>query len=122
LYKWGGDLQVDATWRLWNNRVDHGSDRRKLSDIEEKMIEEALNERWARGEKIDGKPVQIVVRQITLETRGVWLNMCLSSMGRLMHCLGFTPRAAHVRRRHEVGPHAEDHSKPPWTASSRPPV
>jgi hypothetical protein len=100
-------VEVDAMWRPWNHKVNHGSHRRKLNDIEEKVIEEALNERSARGEKIDRKLVQIVVRQITLETRGVRIDMCLSSMGNLMHRLGFTPRAAHVRRRHEADPHAE---------------
>jgi hypothetical protein len=98
---------MDATWRPWNHKVKQGSHRRKLNDIEEKMIEEALNERSARGEKIDRKLVQIVVRQITLETRGVWIGMCVSSMGNLMHRLCFTPRAAHVRRSHEADPHAE---------------
>jgi hypothetical protein len=28
-------------------------------------------------------------------------------MGNLVHRLGFTPRAAHVRRHHEADPHAE---------------
>jgi hypothetical protein len=71
------------------------------------MIEDAVNQRTSRGEKIDRKLVQIVVRQIALETRGVWIDVCLSSMGNLMHRLGFTPWAAHVRRRHEADPHAE---------------
>jgi hypothetical protein len=57
LYKWRDHLEVDATWRPWNHKVNHGSHRRKLNDIEEKMIEEALNERSARGEKIDRKLV-----------------------------------------------------------------
>jgi hypothetical protein len=73
LYSWRDHLEVDATWRPWNHIVDHGSHRRKLNDLEEKRIEEALNERSARGEWIDRKLVQIVVRQITLETRG-WLD------------------------------------------------
>jgi hypothetical protein len=60
-----------------------------------------------RGEKIDRQLVQIVVRQITLEIRGVWVEMSLSSLGHLMHRLGFTPQAAHVRRRQEADPHAE---------------
>jgi hypothetical protein len=71
------------------------------------LNEEALNERSARGEKLDRKLVQIVVRQITLQTRGVWIDMCLSSMSNLMHRLGFAPRAAHVQRRQEQDPHAE---------------
>jgi hypothetical protein len=79
----------------------------KLNVIEEKLIEDAMNERSARGEKIDRKPVQIVVRQGTLETRGRRIDMCLSSLGCLMHHLGLTPRAAHVRRRHEADPPAE---------------
>jgi transposase len=98
VYAWRDHLEVDATWRPWSHKVSHGFHSRRLNDIEEKRIEEALNERSVRGEKIDGKLVQIVVRQITLETRRVWIDMCLSSMCRLMHRLGFTPRAAHVRR------------------------
>jgi hypothetical protein len=90
---------VDAAWRPWNHEANHGSHIRKLNDIEEKLIEEAPNERSAGGERIDRKLVQIVVRQVTLETRGRWIDMCLSSMGYLMHRLGFTPRQAHVRRR-----------------------
>jgi hypothetical protein len=62
---------VDATWRPWNHKVNHGSHIRKLNDLEEKLIEEALNERSAGGEKVDRNLVQIVVRQITLEARGV---------------------------------------------------
>jgi hypothetical protein len=93
-------LEVDGTWRPWNHRVNHGSHNCKLNDFEEKLSEEALNERRsARGEKIDGKLGHIVVRQITLQTRGVWIAMCLSSRGCLMHHLAFTPRAAHVQRR-----------------------
>jgi hypothetical protein len=61
----------------------------------------------ARREKIDRQLVQIVVRQITLETRGIWVEVSRSTLGRLMHRLGFTPRATHVRRRQEPDPHAE---------------
>jgi hypothetical protein len=67
LCAWGDHLGVDDTW---NDKVNHGSPNRKLNDMEEKLIEEAVNERSARGEKLCRKPVQIV-RQITLETRGV---------------------------------------------------
>jgi hypothetical protein len=42
------------------------------------MIEAALNERSARGEKTDRQLVHVAVRQIPLETRGVWVGMCLS--------------------------------------------
>jgi hypothetical protein len=107
LYKWRDHLEVGATWRPWNHKVNHGSHKRKLKVIEVKLIEEALNERSARGGKTDRKPGRTVVRQITLETRGVWIDMCLSSMGYLMHRLGFTTRAAHVRRSHEADPHAK---------------
>jgi hypothetical protein len=74
LYAWRDHLEVDATWIPWNHKVNHGSHSRKLNDIEEQLIEDALNERSARGEEIDRKLVRIVVRQLTLETRGVWLE------------------------------------------------
>jgi hypothetical protein len=77
LYAWRDHLEVDATWRRRNHKIDHGSHCRKLNDFEEKLIEEALNEQAARGEKIDRKLVPIVVRQITLETRGFWVEMSL---------------------------------------------
>jgi hypothetical protein len=53
--------------------------------------------------------VQIVVRAVTLETGGTWVDMCGSSIGDLMHRLRFTPRVAHVvvQRRHEVDLDAE---------------
>jgi hypothetical protein len=107
LYTWRDHLEVDATWGPWNHKVNHGSHSRKLNDMEELVIEEAPNWRSALGEKIDRMLVQIVVRQITLGTRGVWVEMCLSSLGCLRHRLGFTPGAAHVRRRQEPDPHAE---------------
>jgi hypothetical protein len=56
---------------------------------------------------MDRKLVQIIVRQITLETRGLWVDMCRASQGHLLHRLGYTRREAHVRRRREADPDAE---------------
>jgi hypothetical protein len=70
LYRWRDRLEVDATWRPWDHQVNHGSHNCELNVLEEKRMEETLNVRSARAEKIDRKLVQIVVRQITLETRG----------------------------------------------------
>jgi hypothetical protein len=60
------------------HEASHGSHCRQPNDVEETMIEAALNERSARGEKNDRKLVHVAVRQIPLETRGVWVGMCLS--------------------------------------------
>jgi hypothetical protein len=79
-HKWRDHLEVDATWRSWNHKVHHRAHRRKLNEVEEKLIEDALNERSACGEKIDRKLVQIVVRQIALETRGAGLT-CVGHPG-----------------------------------------
>jgi hypothetical protein len=117
LYKWRDHFEVDATWRPWNHEVNHGSHKHKLNDIEEKMIEEALNELSAGGEKMDRKLGQMVVRPITLETRGVWVEMSLSSLGRLMHRLGFTPRAAHAGAATWRTRTQRLHSRPPWMTS-----
>jgi hypothetical protein len=83
--------------------------------MEEKLIEEARNERWARGVPIDRKLVRIVVLQITLETRGVWIDMCLSSPSRLTHRLGFAARAAHVRGRQVADARAEAAFPAAWS-------
>jgi hypothetical protein len=113
---------VDATWRPWNQKVDHGSHSRKLNDIEEKLTEEALNERCSRAEKIDRKLVQMVVRRISLETRGVLVEMRASSIGHPMHRLGFARGEAHVRRRQEADPRTEAAFRAAVEASSYTPV
>jgi hypothetical protein len=119
-------LTADATWRPSNHGVNRRSHIRQLNDVEETLIEDALNERSARRGKIDGKLAQIVVRQITLETRGVSIDICPPSMGRpmhrLMHCLGFSPRlpmSGAAKRRTRT---RRLLSGPPWIASSHPPV
>jgi hypothetical protein len=50
LQGWHGHLE-DASWRPRDQNIDHGSHNRKLIDIEEKLIEEALIERSAPGKK-----------------------------------------------------------------------
>jgi hypothetical protein len=107
LCKWRDHLAVDASWRPWNQTVNPSLHNRKLTDHEENQSGEARMARCARGESIDRKLAQIVIRQITLETRGVWVSMCLSSVSGLMHPVGFTPRGAHIRHRQEADLRAE---------------
>jgi hypothetical protein len=107
LYDWRKQLRIDRSWRPWHHKSNHGSHRRQLTDTEERLIEEAVWERAARGGKTDRKLVRIVVRAVTLETRGSWIDICVSSIGNLMHRLHFTRRVAHVQRRHEVDSDAE---------------
>jgi hypothetical protein len=117
LHKWRDPLEVDATWRPWNHKVNDSSHNCKLGVIEEKLIEEALNERSARGEKIDLKLVWMVMREITLETRGSgWNCLCHPWAARFtagVSRLGLPISAAAKRRTRS----RRLHSRAPWMTS-----
>ena len=61
----------------------------------------------SRGDKVDRRLVQLVVRAVTLETGVGWADLCLPALGGLLHRLAFTPGAAQVERRQEVDPGEE---------------
>jgi hypothetical protein len=92
LYKWRDHLEVAATWRPWNHKVNHGSQRRKLNDIEGKMIDEALNGRSARGGRSIGSWCRLSCGRSRSGHAGSGLTCVCHPSGCLTHRLCFTPR------------------------------
>jgi hypothetical protein len=79
LFGWCDHPEADTSWKPWNHASNHGSDERRLNGIEEMLIEDAL------PLKIHRKRMWIIARWITIETRGGWIDMRLSSVSSPMH-------------------------------------